>query len=202
VDVLLHGAGAGTSWARQAETSDGVTLAYPNSWYRPPPASTSQLLVADLAGFPALARIMEELPSATDAVAIVEVLDPSDLDYFARLPHIEMVTSVGTGNGLCPSALARLAASRPVPAESGYCWFGGEAGQARALRKYLRGELHWEIGQLDVMGYWRHDSAEWDRRHADAGPTLFAAYQAALADGMDPRLAAEKYDLDLERMGL
>jgi NADPH-dependent ferric siderophore reductase len=201
VDFLLHGGGVGTDWIQRAAPADSVTLAHPNSWYQPPPTTESQLLVADLAGFPALARLIEELPTDTDAVAIVEVLDESDLDY---LPpgRIEVVGSVGTGNGAGGSVLSRLVATRRPPAKRGYCWFGGEASEARAIRKYLRHELRWSVDQLDVMGYWRHDSETWDRRYASIGSALFDAYQLALAEGKDERVAAEEYDLALERLGL
>lgn len=201
VDFLLHGGGEGTEWVRRTAPADTVTLAYPNSWYQPPPATESQLLVADLAGFPALARLIEQLPPDTDAVAIVEVLDESDLGYLPT-GRIEIVTSVGTGNGAAGSVLGRLVATRRPPADRGYCWFGGEAGEARAIRKYLRHELGWRIDQLDVMGYWRRDSDTWDRRYAGIGPGLFDAYQLALAEGTDARRAAEEYDLALEREGL
>jgi NADPH-dependent ferric siderophore reductase len=201
VDFLIHGGGVGTDWARRAAAPDAVTLAHPNSWYQPPPTTESQLLVADLAGFPALARLIEELPPDADAVAIVEVLHESELGYLPS-GRVEIVTSVGTGNGVAGSALSRLVASRRPPPDRGYCWFGGEAGEARAIRKYLRHELRWGMNQLDVMGYWRRDSETWDRRYASIGSALFDAYQLALAEGKDERAAAEEYDLALERLGL
>ncbi|MDT5012405.1 MAG: hypothetical protein QOH57_4022 [Mycobacterium sp.] len=201
VDFLLHGDGVGTHWVASAAPGAVVTLAHANSWYRPPPATESQLLVADLAGLPALARLIDELPTATDAVAIVEVLEPDDLDYLPP-DRVEMLTSVGTGNGAGQSVLSELVATCGPPARYGYCWFGGEAGQARAIRKLLRHELGWSVDQLDVMGYWRRDSETWDRRYANVGPGLFEAYQSALAQGTDQRVAAEQYDTALERLGL
>ncbi|MDT5094551.1 MAG: hypothetical protein QOH60_3914 [Mycobacterium sp.] len=200
VDVLLHGDAIGTDWAQRTRPGEEVTLAYPNSWYLPPEGTESQLLVADLAGFPALARIIEGLPPEADAVAIVEVLDADDLDYLPRPPAVEIVSSVGTGNGVADSALPRLVMMQQPG--HGYCWFAGEAHEARAIRKYLRNELRWEIDQLDVMGYWRRDSADWDRRYASVGATLFAGYQTAIAQGVAEKLAAEQFDEALEGFGL
>ena len=202
VDFLLHGEGTGADWAQRAAPADTVTLGYPGSWYRPLPDTNSQLLVADLAGFPALARIIESLPPDADAVAIVEVLDDTDLDYLPQRPEIELVASVGTGNGVTESSLSHLVAKQRVTSTTGYCWFGGEATAARAIRKYLRRELRWNVNQFDIMGYWRLDSKDWDSRYADVGAQLFAAYQKALAEGKDERLAAEEYDTALEQAGL
>jgi NADPH-dependent ferric siderophore reductase len=202
VDFLLHGAGVGTDWARRAARGDKIAIAYPGSWYTIRPDTGRQLLVADLAALPALARIMDALPPDAGATAIVEVLDDSDLDYLPQRTDVEVVASVGTGNGVAASALADHVRQRCATTAPGYCWFGGEASEARGIRKYLRGELRWDVNRFDVMGYWRCNSAEWDSRYAAIGPALFAAYQEALADGIDERLAAEQFDLALERAGL
>ncbi len=202
VDFVLHGDGIGADWAQRAAPGDAVTIAYPGSWYGPHPDTDSQVLVADLAGFPALARIVENLPPDADAVAVVEVLDASDLDYLPHRPEIEVVASVGTGNGVTDSVLSRLVTTRCAPSRREYCWFGGEASTARAVRKHLRRELHWGIDQFDILGYWRRDSGDWDRRYSDVGPQLVAVYQNALAQGKGERLASEEYDLALEQAGL
>jgi NADPH-dependent ferric siderophore reductase len=202
VDVVLHGRGVGADWARAARPGDELVLDHANSWYRPPPQAESQVLIADLAGFPALAGVIEGLAPDAAAVAIVEVLDHSDLDYLPQRSNVELVTSVGSGNGAAPSALSRLLMNGRAPIRRGYCWFAGEAGEGRVIRKYLRHELHWAMEQLDIMGYWRHNSTAWDRRYAQLGPSLFAEYQAALAAGMPEKDAAEKFDLALERAGL
>jgi NADPH-dependent ferric siderophore reductase len=140
VDFLLHGDGIGTNWVQRTSPADKVTLAYPCSWYQPQPATVSQLLVADLAGFPAMARVIERLPPGADAVAVVEILDESDLDYLPQC-RFEVVTAAGTGNGIGKSVLSELVRERHLPTENGYCWFAGEASEARAIRKYLRHEL-------------------------------------------------------------
>jgi NADPH-dependent ferric siderophore reductase len=202
VDFILHGNGLGTDWVRQVAPADQVRLGHAGSWYQPPPQCDAQLLIADLAGLPALARVIEGLPPNANAVAIAEVLDDSDLDYLPRRQDIEFVASVGTGNGINDGALVRLATMRGSRGDRDYCWFGGEAGAARAIRKYLRRELCWSVQQFDVMGYWRPNSGDWDMRYAEVGPQLFASYQKALAEGMGERLAAEEFDLALERKGL
>jgi NADPH-dependent ferric siderophore reductase len=202
IDFLVHGDGVGTSWVRRTARGDKVTIAYPGSWYTIRPETGPQLLVADLAGLPALARIIETLPRDADAAVIVEVLDENDLDYLPQRPDIEVVASVGSGNGVAASALAHLVRKRCAAIEPGYCWFAGEASEARAVRRYLRRELHWAVARFDVMGYWRMNSQDWDRRYAAVGAELFLAYQNAMTDGVDQRLAAEEFDLALEREGL
>jgi NADPH-dependent ferric siderophore reductase len=203
VDVVVHGhGGIGADWARRAAPGDQVGLAHANSWYRPQPSAEWQVLAADLAGLPALARIIDELSPDVRAVAIAEVSDRRDLDYLPKRGNVHLVTSVGTGNGLTDSVLARLVAEHAPTAGRGYCWLGGEAAEARAVRKHLRDERHWESDQLDVMGYWRRDAERWDRRYAQVGARLFEAYQRAIATGTPEKVAAEEFDAALERAGL
>jgi NADPH-dependent ferric siderophore reductase len=202
VDILLHGDGPGTRWALRTAPGDIVTIGHPGSWYSPRLSSESQLLVADLAGLPALARVLESLPPNAAALAVVEVVDQGDLDYFPQRSEIEIVSSVGTGNGVAESVLTGYVRAAYDRYPWQYCWFAGEAGTARAVRKFLRRELLWGFDQFDVMGYWRLDSVAWDKRYAAVGPRLFAAYQQAVADGIDERLAAEEFDLALEQSGL
>jgi NADPH-dependent ferric siderophore reductase len=201
VDVVLHDAGVGTDWARRATPGSGVVLSHARSWYRPERDTDWQLLVADLSGLPAAARIVSELAPKTTALAIVEVLDDEDLAYFSAPPNVTVRASVGTGNGNSQSVLSRLVAEQALPAGQGYCWFAGEAAQSRSARKHLRG-IGWSASQFDIIGYWRFDSEAWDRRYALVANEMLAVYEQAVADGKGDKAAAEEFDEALERAGL
>ena len=201
-DFVLHRLGVASDWARRADVGDRVALDHARSWYRPEPATDWQLLVADLAGLPALARILEELPEGTDVTVIVEVPDVADLDYLPVRSGLPMITAVGTGNGGIASRLGELVRAYPSPDGRGYCWFAGEAGTTRDVRKHLRRDRGWDSEQYDVVGYWRFDSETWDRRYEAVSDEMFAVYERALADGKGAKLAAEEFDDALERVGL
>ncbi len=51
------------------------------------------------AGLPALARIIDELAPDAVAIAIAEVPDRRHVDYLPKRDNVQLVTSVGTGNG-------------------------------------------------------------------------------------------------------
>lgn len=201
LDVILHARGPGTTWASTAQPGDRVGLDHARSWYRPDPATDWQLLVADLSGLPATARIIEQLPGGQPVTAIVEVADREDLDYLPTHPDVMIVPSIGTGNGYAPSRLAQLVNDVTPPDGRGYCWFAGEAAESRAVRKYFRGH-GWTIDQLDVTGYWRFDSEAWDAKYALVSDDIEAIYVRALADGKGDKVADEEYDAALERAGL
>lgn len=200
IDVVLHGDAVGTRWATTSSEGDTVELAHARSWYRPPPDADAYLLAADLAGLPALARIVDEGPPMP-TTAVVEVLDRDDLDYLPKRPGVEYISSCGTGNGRSDGVLARLITGQPVTDRT-YCWFAGEAAEARAVRKFFRGQQSWPVDRLDAMGYWRRDAEEWNRRFGPLGPRMFESYQKAIADGRGEKAALEQFDEELERQGL
>lgn len=201
LDVVLHARGPGTAWASATMAGDRVGLGHARSWYRPEPATDWQLLVTDLSGLPATARIIDELPGGMSVTAIVEVAERDDLDYLPRHPDVTVMPAVGTGNGHAPSRLAQLVRQFTLPGGRGYCWFAAEAAQSRAVRKYFRG-LGWSIDQLDITGYWRFDSESWDQKFVTVQDDVLAVYQKALADGKGNKLASVEYDEALERVGL
>jgi NADPH-dependent ferric siderophore reductase len=200
LDVLVQGHGVGSTWANTTTVGAKVGLDHARSWYQPGGADW-QLLVADLSGLPATARIVEQLPAGASVTALVEVLDDDDLDYLPVRRGVTVIPTVGTGNGLAASRLAEMVRAWPRPDGRGYCWFGGEAAESRAVRKYFRA-LGWSVDQLDVTGYWRSGSQAWDARFERFGDEAVAVYTKALADGKDAKVAAEEFDEALERAGL
>ncbi|MFW0787670.1 siderophore-interacting protein [Gordonia sp. CPCC 206044] len=202
VDFVVHSRGPATLWAQHAAPGAQVVMAHARGWYRPPVATAWELLVADLAGLPALARIVEEHPAPERLRAVVEVVSDDDLDYIDDHFGIDVTALVGSGNGTGPSRLGDAVADIELPAENGYCWFGAEAAQSRAVRKHLRHHHRWGRDAYDIIGYWRFDGELWGRRYAEHGEELFAVYQGAIAAGKTEKEAAEEFDEALERAGL
>ncbi|MCV7419600.1 siderophore-interacting protein [Mycobacterium yunnanensis] len=201
-DFVLHERGVATGWAQRARTGDRVVLDHARSWYRPESTTVWQLLIADLAGLPALARILEDGTKGVDTSVIVEVADESDLDYLAVPPGVSSTSTIGSGNGTAASRLPELARAHSHPDGRGYCWFAGEASATREVRKHLRADHGWTANQYDVVGYWRFDSETWDRRFEAVSDEMVAVYEKALAEGKGDKIASEEFDLALERVGL
>ena len=201
LDIVLHARGPGTEWASGTGPGDRVGLDHARSWYRPEPEAQWQLLVSDLSGLPAVARIVEELSDDTTAILIIEVASPEDLDYLPTPANVSIVPSIGTGNGVAPSTLARTVENLDLPSGRGYCWFAGEAAESRTVRKHVR-RLGWTIDQYDITGYWRYDSEAWDARFAERQDDVLPVYERALTEGKGDKIAFEEFDEACERIGL
>ena len=201
LDFVLHGHGPGATWAATTRPGERVGLDHARSWYRPPPTTRWQLLVSDMSGLPASARIIEELPAQDSATLFVEVTTSEDLDYLPVHRGVSIIPSVGTGNGCGPSTLAQMVRDLALPDGRGYCWFAGEAGESRAVRKYLRAR-GWTIDQYDITGYWRVDSETWDAKFSELQDDVLAVYARAVAAGKSDKAALEEFDEACEQIGL
>lgn len=202
VDLVVHDAGVASTWAQTAHPGDVIYVTEAMGWYRPPGDATWQLLAADLAGLPALARAVEELPAGTRAYALAEVPTEADRLEVTSAAAVAWTWLVGSGNDVGPSRLAAALADLVLPAGPGYVWFAAEAGASRAVRKHLRHERGWGVDRFTSLGYWRLDSERWDARYAEVAPTLEAVYTEAVAAGASSDDALERYDEALERVGL
>jgi NADPH-dependent ferric siderophore reductase len=173
VDVVVHAEGLVTQWAERDCTGETVTITEPKGSFAMPDGAAWLLLVADLTGLPAIARIAESRPAGLPCRVWVESAD--DLgDYLPPGDGLE-VTWVRPPDG-ATSALADVVAAIDWPAGDGYFWMAGESAQMRAIRKHLRHDRGLPASAYDVMGYWRDQARQ--RRSVDPGP-IYAAGKAA-----------------------
>lgn len=202
VELVVHGGGVASSWAQTARPGDEIYVTEAMGWYRPPADSAWQLLLADLAGLPALARAVEELPAGTRAYVLAEV--PAEADRLEVFSAAEVAWTwlVGSGNDVRPSRLPAALTDFALPDEPGYVWFAAEASAARAARKHLRHERGMPVARCTTLGYWRLDAERWDARYAEVASSLEAVYTEAVAAGVSSDDALVLYDEALERIGL
>ena len=202
VDFVVHEGGVASTWAQTARPGDVIYVTEAMGWYRPPADAAWQLLVADLAGLPALARAVEQLPAGVRAYALAEVPGDEDRLEVGSAADVTWSWLVGSGNDVGPSRLGAALAELRVPQGPGYVWFAAEASASRAVRKHLRHERGWPTDRYCTLGYWRLDSERWDARYAEVAPTLESIYTDAVAAGATSDDALELYDEALERVGL
>lgn len=177
VDVVVHAEGLVTEWAERDCTGETVTLTEPKGSFTMPPDAAWLLLVADLTGLPAIARIAESRPAGLPCRVWVESAD--DLgDYLPDGDGLE-VTWLRPPVG-ATSALADVVGAIDWPAGDGYFWMAGESAQMRAIRKHLRHDRGLAASAYDVMGYWRDQARQ--RRSVDPGPIWRAGKAAGKTD--------------------
>lgn len=169
IDIVIHDEGLVTQWAQTECIGDVVGLSSPKGSFELPADAGWVVLVGDLTGLPAIARIGEstDLP----VTAYVETPD-HPLTGYTDLP-ITWVDAPGAEQ----SGLAELVRGLDWPAGSGYFWMAGESAQMREIRRYVRHDVGMAPTAYDVMGYWSASRGR-QRRAVDPGP-IYAAGRAA-----------------------
>lgn len=149
LDVLLHGAGAGSRWGEQAAPGDPVQFQGPRGKLELRRASY-HVLCGDESALPAIAAISEALPADETAIAVIEVRDAAD-----ELPVRADVRWVHRGEHPpgTPELLVAEAAKVRVPDAFAQFYLLGETRSMVALRALFegRGALH---DSIFVKGYW------------------------------------------------
>jgi NADPH-dependent ferric siderophore reductase len=149
LDVLLHGAGAGSSWGQSAGPGEQIQFQGPRGKLELRHA-TYHVLCGDESALPAIAAVAEALPEDETSIAIVEVGAaedelpvPGDVRWVHRGDH-----PAGT-----PDLLLAEAAKIDVPHAWAQYYLLGETRSMVALRALFegRGALH---DTIFVKGYW------------------------------------------------
>ena len=203
LDVVVHDDGIGALWAQNCEIGSQVGLLEPHGLYAAPEGVAWQLLVADLTGVPALARILRGLQPGQKAEATVVVTDATDE---IALPSPADVTVnwvvVATENDIT-DALTEAVTAASLPDSDRYVWLAGEARSSRAVRRYLRRELGWPQSDFYTCGYWQIDAEKWNKRYDEvAEVVLTKAHEAEKAAGADQGAYLDALDDIYESVGL
>ncbi|WP_293786073.1 siderophore-interacting protein [uncultured Aeromicrobium sp.] len=207
IDVALHDVGVGSDWARACQPGDEVGMIDPRGLYTPAAEARDQLLVCDITGLPALARILRGLDENHRVEAHVVLTDEADRVALPSPADVSVTWEVVADDSYVSEALRRAVCDRDLPesADDGsfYVWFAGEAAASRAVRKRLRRELGWEQRHFYTCGYWQFDAEAWNARYAEVADTVtaeaIAAYERAAGD--DGRYLDELEEI-YERAGL
>jgi len=182
LDVVVHEVGLVTEWVvRDDCVGSEVTITEPKGSFDPPPGAGWLLLVGDLTGLPAMARIAETTTLPTRIWAEVADELPGYLPESADVTWLEAPAET--------SRLAEVVASLDWPDGEGYFWMAGESAQMRSIRRHLMRERQLPSSAYDVMGYWRA-AASRQPRAVDPGPI----WRAGKAQGLSDEQIWARYD--------
>lgn len=159
IEFALHGDGAASNWARQAQPGDRAVIGGPRGSMIVPMDYDWHLLMGDASALPAIRRRLEELPAAARVIVVVALGEEERLP-FAGLAQAE-VHWVNDAD-----ALAGTVRSLTLPPGAGYAWAGGEAAAMRRLRAVLVEDKALPKEAMRVSSYWKRGVAD---HHEDLG---------------------------------
>lgn len=200
VDFVRHDHGPAMDWLATAAPGDEVRW-----WdqvggsYALPQDAVTVLLAADLAGLPALGRIVEELPAGVRATVVVEAFDEEERQAWTSAAAVDVRWLHGSGEGRAPSRLGAAVLDHP-PVD--YLWMAGETREVRATRRVLRHERGLASERYSLVGYWLADREAWMRGYDARAAELEAIWSRGAEQGLDEEQITDAYDDALERAGL
>lgn len=203
LDVALHDEGIGSDWARNCRQGDVVGVIEPHGLYSAEPDVGWQLLVSDITGLPAVARILRELSPGQQAVVHVVLTDPGDEIVLPSAADVDLTWQVVAKDTDISDALAAAVTSRELPSSDRYVWLAGEARASRAVRRHLRRELKWPQADFYTCGYWQMDAEKWNARYEEVADEVMAKSQEAQQEvGEDQGAYLDALDDIYESVGL
>ncbi|MEM9966690.1 MAG: siderophore-interacting protein [Pseudomonadota bacterium] len=151
-DVFIHEGGRTTDWAREVMTNERgrrvVGLVGPAGGGL---LEADQVLMAsDETGFPAAARLLENLPETATGDLILETENGADCGYPIEAPSGVRVTWLSRRDG---ETLEKAALEALPRHQSSKIWFAGERSQARRVREVAKSAGR-EASDLRISGFW------------------------------------------------
>jgi NADPH-dependent ferric siderophore reductase len=153
VDFVLHeGHGPAASWAREARPGAWVGVSEPGGRYVPDPAATFHLVIGDESALPAVATVLEAVPSDVPAVAYLEVADAAEEQPLPGRATTHWVHRADRAPG---GPLAEAVRAAVLPDGPGQAWLSGESACVRDLRRHLLDDRAFDRRAVYATGYWR-----------------------------------------------
>ncbi len=109
-------------------------------------------MIGDETALPAVATVLEALPTGVPVLAFLEVADAGEEQ---QLPGAATVRWVHRGDRGPGGPLAEAVRSAELPAGDGQAWLSGESACVRDLRKHLLDERGLDRRKVYATGYWR-----------------------------------------------
>jgi NADPH-dependent ferric siderophore reductase len=153
VDFVLHeGHGPAAAWARDARPGSWVAVSEPGGRFEPDPSAEFHVVIGDETALPAVATVLDALPTDVPALAFLEVADAGEEQ---RLPGTAMIRWVHRGDREPGAPLTEAVRAATFPAGVGQAWLSGESACVRDLRKHLLDERGLDRRRVYATGYWR-----------------------------------------------
>ena len=154
IEIVVHGEGVASTWARAAEPGHAAAVSGPGRGYEVDTRAAAFLLAGDETAIPAMSQLLEVLPPETAVQVHVEAAAPE-----ARLPMPDHPHAAIDWHDLPPGRPPGDALVEAVQAEEilpgTRVWAAGEAAAVQRIRRHLFEERGLSRSDATVRGYWK-----------------------------------------------
>ncbi|NWJ25351.1 siderophore-interacting protein [Rhizobium sp. RM] len=154
IEFVVHEGGIAADWARKAFPGDRIVVSAPFGRFTPPSDAGWTVLLADITGLPAVARIIEERGALNTISAHVELPHHDDRQELPVGRGVTLHWYDSFGKDLKPTRLLDIAQAITLPDGEGYLYIAGEATAASDVRKHFRDVKGIDKERITSVGYW------------------------------------------------
>lgn len=158
LEIVVHGAGASSSWADAAGPGAVAAISGPGRGYAIDQDAPAFLLAGDETAIAAIGQLLASLPEGPPVQVHLEVASPEARLPLAQHPHTAVEWhDLPAG---APPGDALVAAVRGADLAPGArVWVAGEAAAVQRIRRHLFEERGLSRAHATVRGYWKHGRA-------------------------------------------
>ncbi|MBV9953502.1 MAG: siderophore-interacting protein, partial [Acidimicrobiia bacterium] len=158
VEIVLHGHGPLSAWARSADPGSPVALSGPGRGYSIDTGAPAFLLAGDESAIPAMGQLLEALPREVPVQVCIEVAHSDAVLTLPAHPHAEVEWLELPADGTPGDAMA-AAVQRTDVAPDTRVWVAGEAAAVQRIRRYCFEERGLPRAHATIRGYWKRGRA-------------------------------------------
>ena len=153
LDIVVHGGGVASEWARSAEPGTEAAISGPGRGYEIDAAASTFLLAGDETAIPAISQLLERLPPETAVQVHIEILDRRARLQLPSHPKAEVAWHELPRGSRAGDAL--VAAVEALDENPDAAWVAGEAASVQRIRKHLFDARGMARSAATVRGYWK-----------------------------------------------
>nr|WP_257720786.1 siderophore-interacting protein [Microbacterium sp. XT11] len=162
VDVVLHGHGVASAWARDVTPGAPMHIVGPGRTESLPVGHDWVLAVGDDTALPAIARLLEMLPRSARGLVFLTTLDAAHQQELDTPPGVSVTWLHPEPGRTDPHDVIDAMRSSTWPDGTPFAWVAGEQSEVRSVRRHLVKERSVPASAIDFSGYWRRSAVATD----------------------------------------
>ena len=148
VDVFVHEGGQTTQWANQAQQGDIIGITGPSG--RALPCAEKMLIAGDETAYPAIARLIDILPSSSQGSVVLVgngIIDyPMPTHNNFAIKHVDRTSD--------KEQFAQNLQSMPRIDPDTYVWMASESKEVQMVRKHFHNDIGIDKKSSYMAGFW------------------------------------------------
>ncbi len=158
IDLVLHGVGVASDWARTTEPGAPAAISGPGRGDTVDLDAPGFLLAGDETAIPAISQLLAAVPAERPVQVLIEVAHPDGRLALPDHPHATVEWSTPPPGSAPGDALVAAVGHADIAPDT-RIWAAGEAATMQRIRRHLFEDRGLPRAHASVRGYWKQGSS-------------------------------------------